>query len=94
VQVSLGLYVGYDRTQDISLVALLSEDNYAHVSQFGVAGGVEAEVKCSCVEIFQGADALQAADDARMLKAPATVFAVANVGGICWINQSRIELRV
>ncbi len=94
MQVSLGLYVGHDRTKDATLGALLGEDNYAHVSQFGVARGVEAEVEWPGAEIFQSADVLQVADDTRVLKTSATVFSVANVSGIQRIDEGCVEFRI
>ena len=94
LQGSLGLYVGHYCSQDISLIALLGEDDYAHVRQFVVTGSVEAEAKWSSAEIFQGADALQVADNASVLKTPPTVLSIANVGRILRIDKSSIEFRV
>jgi hypothetical protein len=91
VHVPLGFYVGYDSTQNAALVALLGKDDHAYLGEFRVGGCVEAEIERPCTEILQRADSLQVTNYADVLKTPATVLPVANIGGIGWVDESGVE---
>src|SRR5580658_9682561 len=87
----LGYGCGYG-SDDRTLIAALSEDDYAHAGENGIRWGVQAEGVGACGQVLEAANALHGSDYARMFEVMATVFAPLYVGCIHGIDQRGVQV--
>ena len=81
-----------DCADDAGLAGGLGEDDQAHGGGVGALRSLDGEGERRRGEIFEGADALQGADDGDVVELVATVLAGADVGGGHGIDEGGEEV--
>src|SRR5271154_3707025 len=91
VRVELRGYVDRIRPQHCTRTVLLSKHHDPHGRWFCVRGGSKVKRDRSRVQILDGADAFQGANDADMLKLVAAILSAANVCRIRGVDQGGVK---
>lgn len=89
-----GLVGGGDGCEDRALSGGLGEDDDALGGGGGVGWQREVNGDGRGDEVAKVADALEGADDSGVAEGAATVFSVADDGGVEWVDEGGVEVCV